>query len=808
MAYKIQSSFSAGELDPALHERTTLDKYSNGLKTARNVQIGKTGRLISRPGTKFGTSSYSLNHKSVLYSIPYSQYFIEVSGYDGTNPNIRIFAWGASSPTYTLTDTSISNYNVELIHFASKGIYIFMFLEGIKFKVIGLDGSVATDSDKQYQHPAGVLTSMVSSTSGNYPVEYVMTYEEDGEESIVSNILNIGGYPTVNNTSRMNLKVTATGKVTHMGSIKTRCYRRPSTTTSNPNGSFGFIGYGCFNFVSGSDYNYTFTDFGQEADYEHQPPDYDNTYYVDSTSNGAFNATPKTGTIFQQRLLISGSINKEAIFASRPGNLSNWTRDYPVNAASTLAFKSGSSGQATVLRLMDAASGLIVFTSVGVYASAPGALTPDNLGLDKRGSWVIDEKVPPLEIPGAIIFVDKSTNSVVALNYDLNAASYVGAEVSIFSNHLFYGKTIKSWAYQYGDIPTVWCVMSDGTLNGFTFSAEHKMTAWTHHDTDGLFESVCVIKNRFSNNDDVVFVVKRGSTKNIETLSSRHLTDIKNYVGCDASKTLVSYPSDSDGLTGVYTINPVTLGVWDGELTLTNTMIVFGNSAGNGAVGTIFRYFDADGSAIDLTVTQYISVSSVKVMPSQIWDSTLTTFTGLYKTHNVITGLSHLEGKQVTVFVDGFVEASPLNTVENYTSYTVSGGQITLANGKRGAIITVGLPYAVDIETLDVDTVEQKPTLLESSLASRIFLKIQDSRGIFMANKFPSDDTNTGMVDPEYRTEELDLIGNAAQKPYSRRLEFFIPGDWKSNGRVAIRQVDPLPVEILSIIPDLEVYRR
>ena len=47
MAYKPQSSFAAGEFDPALHERTTLEKYRSGLSKARGIHIAKTGRILS-----------------------------------------------------------------------------------------------------------------------------------------------------------------------------------------------------------------------------------------------------------------------------------------------------------------------------------------------------------------------------------------------------------------------------------------------------------------------------------------------------------------------------------------------------------------------------------------------------------------------------------------------------------------------------------------------------------------------------------------------------------------------------------------
>ena len=111
------------------------------------------------------------------------------------------------------------------------------------------------------------------------------------------------------------------------------------------------------------------------------------------------------------------------------------------------------------------------------------------------------------------------------------------------------------------------------------------------------------------------------------------------------------------------------------------------------------------------------------------------------------------------------------------------------------------------METLDVDTVMQQPTLVDSKLVNQIFLKVYNTRGLFVGENFADNDQVDGMVDPETREEDpmLGVIGNAAQEPQTKRLVFALPNDWKSEGRVCIRQVDPLPMEILSIIPDITV---
>lgn len=570
---------------------------------------------------------------------------------------------------------------------------------------------------------------------------------------------------------------------------------------------YGFIGStDTYSDVASAPYTtrtFTFRDFGQTADYTNLPPTYQADFSIDTwfTSAGG-NIKSNALGIYQQRLILSGSLdkNKEATFASRPGLPLNFLRDYPVDDDSALAMKAGTNGTGKVLRYADL-GGLAAFTTQGIFMTPIGPLTPDTAVMIRRANYVIDDIVPPLEIPGSIIFVDKSTNSVVALQYSDEQASFQGSEISIYSNHLFLDNRIVSWAFQDGITPLVWCVMEDGSLVLLTYQNEQLVRAWSRGDTDGLFESVTVHKS----NDGVYtpyFIVKRDGYRVMETLSIREQSDIKNFIGMDSTVTYKQV------LENTFTIAAVTPGDWEGELTITAASAEFANTAGNGAVGTIFRWFhEEDGHSIDLEVTAYTSTTVVTVTPSAEFPHAPSdlTFTELYKTTLTVTGLDHLEGKTVSVLLDGFVEASPYNFQDGHNDYVVTGGSITLE--KRGAIVHVGLPYAVDIETLDVETVEQKPTLLESIVCNKVEVKVYKSRGFWAGQNFPDDDSNDGLQDSENETQEEGDVSLATKPlaPYTKREEVIIEGDWESKGRIAIRQVDPLPLEISSIIPDIDV---
>ncbi len=182
---------------------------------------------------------------------------------------------------------------------------------------------------------------------------------------------------------------------------------------------------------------------------------------------------------------------------------------------------------------------------------------------------------------------------------------------------------------------------------------------------------------------------------------------------------------------------------------------------------------------------------------------------GMWTVFKTLTGLSHLEGQKVSVRVDGFTHASPLNTQdESLEEYTVTGGQITLAGDVTGAVISVGLPIVTDIKTLEVDTVEQSPTKLEGQIVNKLWLSYYESLFFFAGSELPEDDTITGMDSQEFQVEPDDGISNnVPMLPMSERLEMQIQGDWKTRGSVSLRNVDPQPVALRAIIPDTEVIR-
>ena len=429
------------------------------------------------------------------------------------------------------------------------------------------------------------------------------------------------------------------------------------------------------------------------------------------------------------------------------------------------------------------------------------------------------------------MFVDIKTNTVRLLNYSDERRGFVGEELSIFSDHLFSGNRVVSWAFEDGVFPLLWVTFIDGTFASFTYEREHNMKAWTRHDSGTNIEFVASTSrggNQITSEKElgeIMFVSKVGLNRYIEFGVPRYVSADIEAANPESDKNesiaamdaMVSYtPLENDNLVGAdeFALVPVVAGVWGGPLTLTCGTSALFPDPGNGAIGTVFRYFNPDDKTeVDLEVTARASDNSVTVEPSATFPSEYgAADPRLYLTATTFTGLTHLEGEDVSIIADGYVIASPNNDIQNYPTVTVSSGSITLPNSRRGAIVHIGRPFTADVETLDVDTVEQRPTLIESKTLNKLYVKVHNSRGLYVGNNFPADNKVDEMQELDsYIVDYEDanpIIANRYDQPQSKRVEVTIPGDWRSQGRVCIRQVDPLHFEILSLIPDLEDMRR
>ena len=507
---------------------------------------------------------------------------------------------------------------------------------------------------------------------------------------------------------------------------------------------------------------------------------------------------PSTVTFHQQRRVFANTDNNvEKVWASRSGDFSNFTKRKPIQDDDEVTFNIAGL-KVNEVQSMITVNGQLVLMSVdgewAIQGNVSGVLSANDSPNPAQYTFNGSSKLQPILINDTAIYVQNRENRIRELSAEADFSKYGGDDLTIFSTHLFENKTITDMAFQQIPHSVGWFIRSDGVLLGMTKLKEQEILAWHRHDFEnGTTESVASVPE--GNEDAVYVLVKRTievqgvekTVRYLERFNERVVADVEDYIFMDSSITV-------DGTnTAATTMTLTTGGGWDydDDLTLTSSVAHFAS----GDVGVVeIHMTDSLNDIVRLEITGFTSTTVVTVRPHKIVPTTMqaTALTTWGDAVGVIKGLWHLEGQQVSVFADGFVNASVNNP--SHTAVTVSDGEVILDN--KFVVTHVGLPITSDIETLDVDTDQGESLADRKSNTSRVVLTVESSRGIWGGTSEPTGNTLTGLYELKQRDDEgLETPVDLATENASINLE----SGWTQGGRVFIRQVDPVPCSILSV---------
>jgi len=762
--YTIQPSFSGGELAPSLHARVDLAKYAVGLKTCRNFMVQAHGGVANRAGTKFivETKDSTKTTRLIPFEFNTEQTYILEFG----DLKMRVIKDGGQ----VLTGSPAAPVEITT-PYAHTDLANLQFTQSADVMTI-CHPSHAPKELSRSSHTAWAITTIttgtdmsspgsVSSSRQNYDstnpgttYDYVVTASDTtiGSESIQSSST------TITNNS---LSTTITNTVSWAAVTGANMYN----VYKKVGGIYGFVGRS-----TGT----SFIDNNIQADSTDTPP----------TNKALFNSTdnyPSTVAYYQQRLSFAQSNNDpQKVWMSQTGNYHNFNISTPLKDDDAVTFTIAAS-QVNEIRHMISLSDLVVLTSGGEWimvASDGRVVTPTSITLKPQG-YRGASKVPPLVIGNTILYVQSKGSIIRDLAFALESDTYTGNDLTVLSNHLFAGKQIVEWAYSQAPHSIVWAVLDDGSVAALTYMREHEVWGWSRHDTDGTFESVCSVAE--GNEDATYFVVKRtinGTTKRyIERLGSRVFTDVKDAFFVDSG---LSYDGTHTGSTSM-TLSGGTTWKHTEDLTLTASVAstFVSGDVGNTIVLTIGT------ETLVCTIKAYtsgtvVTIRSGRDVPTAFRSVATTSWA---KGVDALSGLSHLEGKTVSILADGNVEATKV----------VSSGAITITT--PATKIHVGLAIQADFQTLDLElgssTIQGK-----TKTVATVTLRVEDSRGGKIG---PSSDNLT-----EFKQRAYENYGDPTLLK-TGDIRVTIPSKWSNSGSIFFRQDDPLPVTLLAVIPEVSV---
>lgn len=157
-----------------------------------------------------------------------------------------------------------------------------------------------------------------------------------------------------------------------------------------------------------------------------------------------------------------------------------------------------------------------------------------------------------------------------------------------------------------------------------------------------------------------------------------------------------------------------------------------------------------------------------------------------------ISGLDHLEGEVLAILADGVVVYDGDPTGEQAEQFTVQGGKIELPF--PATEVHAGLPIRhAEIETLELD-VEGSAIRDRRKRVQSVTALVNDSARGFWAG--PDTDNLLQYTPEQWEVNTAALVDG--------QLELNLTGSFTEKGQVVIRITDPLPFELLGVMPHLE----
>ena len=408
------------------------------------------------------------------------------------------------------------------------------------------------------------------------------------------------------------------------------------------------------------------------------------------------------------------------------------------------------------------------------FGTSNGPITPSDVQVNRDTNYG-SALLPAKRISSFLFYVQRNLHKVRELSYYYDYDVTRATDMTMLAEHIIRdGDSIVDWAYQQSPTDRLWCVRDDGEMAVLTRNPEQEVMGWSRviSGTDssgetGKYESVCVIPKE--NDDDQVWVIVNrsidGSTKRfIEYFTKEDFTDTWDAVCLDSSLTL----DDPITITGATTADPVVITAVDHGLSNGDYVRIDGLVGMTELNGNTYKVANKADDTFELTDTSdedidgseysdYISGGEAREMVTSV------------------SGLSHLNGETVQAQVD--------SSVETTNSYTVAAGAITLA--ARAAVVHVGLPYVPLMKTLrpeggsQIGTAQGKIKRIPNIVAR--FYKT-------LAAKLGTSDTQDEFTFSEIYTGDKTIP---------------VPIGWERASQIVLTSAKPLPLTLISLMPNI-----
>jgi hypothetical protein len=495
---------------------------------------------------------------------------------------------------------------------------------------------------------------------------------------------------------------------------------------------------------------------------------------------------PGAVSYFEQRRVFAGTTNSpQTLWMTRTGTESDMSFHIPLQDTDRINFRVAAR-EANTIRHLVPLTQLLALTSAAEWRVSPvnsDVISPTTISVRPQ-SYVGANNVQPSIVNNTVVYCSARDGHVRELGYSWQASGFVTGDLSLRATHLFDNFDITDMCYSKAPQPLLWFISSTGSMLGLTYIPEQQIGAWHQHETDGDFETCAAVAEGAE--DRLYVIVKRtigGNTKRyVERFASRQVGELKDCFFVDSGLT---YNGTNTTATTVTVTGGTTWGPAD-VLTITASSAIFQAPPTTTDVGDAIVLTDANGNTYRLTILSTTSTTVATARTDLILPVALRgVATAVWAfARDTVAGLTHLEGKTVSILADGAV----------MPQVTVTGGVAVLQ--RPSVVVHVGLPYVSDLETLPMALQMEAFGQGRAKNVNEAFLRVYRSSGIFVG---PDADN---LVEAKQRTTE----------PYGSppglktdEIGVKLTPTWRQAGRVYVRQSDPLPLTIVGLTLEVSI---
>jgi len=828
------TNFSGGMISPKMEGRIDLQKYHQSVKTLENMIIYPLGSATCRPGTEYIASLSCSTYQAKLFSFVFSveeAYILEfgqnkqssmaMPGYlrffqvyidpitlateakvlNGTGPIeyvpnpytlVTSYPW-VFNPTYWEWDSDFHKFN--LINFTDSPI--------LYTSLIGL----ATGVTKTY-----ILNVNINKT-GNQPLKFAIGTSTNIKytsptTNMPRSIFATFSYKAITSTDKLYI-IPEPACEGILQNISLRDYSEPmildSPYSSSELSEVRTAQLADVMYLVHPDHlpyklsRYSPTAWNLSTYTIIQKPDEWNDEY----------GYPTAVALYQQRLWMGGNyLYPQRVWSSVLRSYDDFSTSVTPELLPITGIRFDLSSVDTVDRIlwMLPHKKLLIGTIGSIWKSGSvedSVLTAANVTFIRESSIGVTG-VKALTIGNEIMFLGRLGKTLYSMVYSLESGGYKTKDLSILNDTII-KPNLMDMVYQQENTSAIWCLTSDNRLISCTYYFNEDIIGWAQHFTnDGTVESIAVIPNK-DGFDQLWCIVQRtkkdsgGVLQNIRYVErmmplETELNGISNAWYLDCAIKIPTYNVNVFSLaTSHYTVGTT---VFDLVKVVTNT-------PHNLTEGQWCKFFDLSNSippvVPDLNLIKYNNLS-FKVYSStsatcffiyaKDTQNYIITYGYLKKKLNYLINLDWVAGKQITVFGDG----APLPDV-------IVGLDGTVTTSEYFCDAIVGYKYSSLIETLRIDL--GSPSNSMQGRKKRVFAAILRFYNTIGA-KYGI--TNTA--------QDLDIISFRSTNMSQDQPVSLFTGDkmirsntgFNRDGRVVIKQDQPLPMTVLGIIEDLSVH--